>query len=173
MSLSDLLVSLGTIDVPLYATALAAPPGLWAWGRFAPTAKTSRAFGHVASSAISVGLILVVLEVLVLGYLRGKGVDLFTGVPALAILAPPWLAFGGLFAATRVVPFAELRRYPLLKRVWATLSMAALVFVAWIVLSHTVWLVVSGLLGFAVVAFLGWRLFVKLARKATDPDHEP
>ena len=168
MSVMDLLRALGSGGLVLTVAAFAAPLLVGLWARFVPGASRSRLFGHTASATIALGLVGTVFEVILLVYLSGKGVDLFEDLAATAIFAPPWLAFGGIWAATRAVPLAELRRYPLLRRVWSMLSVAALVFVGYLVLRHTYWLVFSGIIGFVIVAIIAYTLFQKLLKRATD-----
>ena len=152
--------------------SLGAPLVLWLWGTRQARDRESPAYGHTASLLVALGLVTMVLAVLTLGYLHGQGTDLVADVPVLALFAPFWFGGGNLLAATRRVSFTKLRTYPLLRRVWAVLSLGAVVFAGWMVLRHTYWLVFSGLVGFVVVAIVAYTLFRKLGRRASSPPPE-
>ena len=173
MSLLELCQQLSAVWPVLLVLSVGSPAFLYIWGRrqhaTSGGAGESRAFGQIASALVALGLVTVVLALLTFAYLHGQGTNLVTEVPVLALLAPFWFGGGNLFAATRHVSFARLRTYPLLRRVWAVLSVGALLFVAWLVLRHTYWLVFSGIIGFAIVAIIAYTLFRKLGRRATSP----
>ena len=177
MSALDLLRSLRGAQSVLLAVAYALPVLLGVWAVALRRAQPGRVFGHAASTTIAVGLLSIVVEGVLLTYLRGKGVDLFEDVSLAVMAAPIWLGLGSIWAASQAMPFAELRRYPLLRRVWSMLLAAALILAAWLVLKHTYWLVFSGIVGFLIVAIIAWTLFQKLVGRVTgktpdqgDPD---
>lgn len=169
MSLWELFQSLAPVAPVFLVLALACPLGLYLWGRFDRTARLRRSFGHVASGMVALGLLVMVLATMILAYLHGKGLSLVSDISVLALVLPYVFGLGNLFAATRIVPFATLKTFPLLRRVWAVLTLAAVIFGAWIVLKHTYWLIFSGIIGFLVVALVVWTLIRKLSRRATRP----
>ena len=169
MSLLEFIEAAAVAWPVLLVVAAATPVALWLYGRFARDAVTSRVFGHLASGLVALGLLAMVFASMVFFYLHRRGTDLVAGVPVDVLIAPYWFGIGNLLAATRVVPFANLRTYPLLRRVWTFLSLAALVLAAWMVLKHTYWLVFSGIIGFLVVAIVIYVLARKLWGRATSP----
>ena len=125
----NLVESLGSAQSILTWAAFGVPVLLWIWGWLHRGASESRVFGHLASFAVALGLLTMVVGALVMLYLHRNGTDLMTEVPAASLIAPVFFGLGTLFAATRTVPFSELQRYPLLRRVWALLSVAALIVI--------------------------------------------
>lgn len=178
MTLMDAIEALGGARGVLYVVAFGVPVLVWGSGALSTGSGAgspgerpgpSRGFGHVASALVALGLLTLVFEVLIAIYVSGQGTDLVAGVPALDLIAPAFFGLGTLFAATRRLPFAELRRYPLLRRVWSLLSAAGLVLIAFMVLKHTYWLVFSGIVGFVIVAIIAWTLLRKLVGRTIEP----
>ena len=165
----DLFQLLSNVDVLLYLLAFAVPLMLLFLGKVAPKLSESTAFGQALSVLIALGLVGLVFELLLCIYLTKKGTDLMTDVPLMALFSPLVFGFGTLWTGTRIISFAELRRFPVLRRVWAMLTLSAVVLVAWLVLKQTYWLVFSGIVGFLIVALVGWTLIRKLAARVTDP----
>jgi hypothetical protein len=117
MSVMDLIHAFSSIDAVLYVVALAVPVSLLLIGRSAPRLSENTSFGHVLSVLVALALVGLVFELLFCIYLVNKGTDLITDVPVMALLAPLVFGFGTLWTATRIIPFSELRRFPLLHRV--------------------------------------------------------
>ena len=172
----ELIHAFSTIDVVLYTVAIAVPFSLLLIGKSAPRLSNNPSFGHVLSILVALVFVGLVFEVLFCIYLSNKGTDLITDVPIMALLAPFVFGVGTLWTATRIIPFSELRRFPLLRRVWSLLLLAAVMLVAFMVLKHTYWIIFSGIVGFLIVAFVGWILMRKLFNRVTGeapPDGDP
>ncbi len=171
MTIRDLIDALAGGQTVFIAIGLAVPVLIFVWGFAQRDGQESRLFGHVASSAIAVGLVAIVIDVAAMMTMRNGGASLLDA-PALPLLTPFWLGFGSLFAATRRVSFAHLRTYPLLRRVWAILSIVGLVMVVWMILKHTFLVVWTSVIGFVILALVVWSLFRMLARRAMEPAPE-
>jgi len=169
MSLMELLRSMQGAAPVLTGIGLAFPLLLYGWGRMLSAPRTSPSYGAVSSVFVAIGLIGAVLGLLLSLYLHNTGTNLVTDVRWDVLVVPWWFGLGNLFAVTRFVPFSELREYPMLRRVWALLSAAGLVFVAFLILRHTYWLVFSGIMGFVIVAIIAWTAFQVLFRRGTEP----
>ena len=117
MSVMDLIHAFSSIDVVLYTVACAVPVLLFFVGRSAPKLAENTSFGHVLSVLVALALVGLVFELLFCIYLSNKGTDLITDVPMMALFSPIMFGFGTLWTATRIIPFAKLRRFPLLHRV--------------------------------------------------------
>ena len=172
MSLMDLLNSMNGISPVLSGLGILTPLCLYLWPRLSEDARHSTFYGHVASGLVALGLIVMFLGLLLSLYLHRTGTNLVTGVRWDLLLVPWWFGFGNLFATTRFLAFSELRKYPLLRRVWALLSAMALIYVAYLVLSHTVWLIFSGVMAFIIIAIVAFTLFQVLVRRGTEPPPE-
>jgi hypothetical protein len=156
--------------------AFAVPALLFIVSQTHRSGPKSNAWGHLLSSLVALGLVAIVFEVLMCIYLSKKGTDLMNEVPYMALLSPLVFGLGTLWTATRIMPFSELKRFPLLRRVWATLSLAAVLLGAFLILKHTYLVVFSGILGFLIVALVGWTLIRKLVARVTEsapPDGDP
>ncbi len=167
MSVLELVKALGRVDLVLYAVAFGLPIAVLVGGRLWPSLASREGVRKTLSALVALGLLTMLLAVMLFGVLRRRGTDLFADVPFLALLGPFVFGAGTWWAATRVVPFAELRRYPLLRRVWATLLFGAVAFAAVMILERTVVLVVTGLVGALIVGIILWSLLSRLGRRVT------
>ncbi len=157
-TLTDLVELLQKADVALTAASFATPVGLYAWGRALDAPRTDRTYGLVASSTVALGLITMVVAAATIVWLSGER-DLMQ-VALLPMVAPFVFGFGGLWAATTHVPFDVLKEYAVLRRIWALLTLLAVVLVVYLVLKRTflvVWTGIAGFLGLAIVAALIMR----------------
>ncbi|MFT5430543.1 MAG: hypothetical protein ACI9OJ_001218 [Myxococcota bacterium] len=168
MSLMELIEASQGAGPILTVLGIVTPVLLYGWVRLVPPARVSRGFGQLASTVIAVGLICLVVALLLSIYLHNTGTNLVTGVSWATLIVPWWFGLGNVFAVTRYISFSELREYPMLRRVWALLSAAGLVFAAFLVLRHTYWLVFSGVMGFLIVAVIAWTAFQVLFRRGTE-----
>lgn len=149
----------------LLGLAAVTPLAIYGWGRFHAGADKSRTFGHVASGAAAVGIAAVVLQALWGALLHSRG-ETPVGLGALVAV---WFAFGSLWAGTRRVPFATLRTYPLLRRVWAILTIAGFAFAIWIAVKYTAKFLISWAVALAFIALVIWLVFKWFGRDSGDP----
>lgn len=170
MTLNDLIEWLRGSTNFLPWLALATPVVLFGW-TFSPASRTSRKFGWVASTLVAAGFVAMPVALGFLIYMGGRGTDLGE-VSLVGILSPFWFGLGNVWAATRAQPFVQLKTYPLLRRVWATLLSALLLMLALFILSRTYMLIFTGIIGFVILAIVIWTLFQKLVGRAVEPAPE-